>query len=608
MIKKAGQSLSGAKRKDRKWYSVVLFIISVIVYANTIFNGYTLDDRAVITHNNFVKKGITGVPDILSSPSLKGFSERPTYDTSAVNDIYRPVSMVMFAVAQSIFGSSPVHDHVLNVFFFAGCVLLFFRFTIRVFDYRNTAVAFAAALLFAVHPVHTEVVANIKSRDELLCFFLAFNSLLLFQRYMSTGFTFILPAAAYCYCISLLAKETSISFIAILPLICIWYTPAHRKRGLFIAIAATAAASVYLYMRYSVLNAHNANHPELIDFIENPLSGAPSLSAHIATSLLIMGNYIQLLFWPYPLCSDYTFATIPFTDFSNVYVWLSLAAYVALAVIGVHRLISKPRDPIALGIIFFLVTILLFSNLFFFIGSMMAERFLFFPSAGFCIIMASLLGRFIDKQGDTQILWLFLVPVALLLATITVRRNRNWKDNYTLFRTDVEKNPGNARLWHSLGYELTTTQMATALTPGERNGLIVEGIDCYHKSLAIYPVQSKVHADLGNLFMLKQQYDSAEIHLKEALRIKPNDPVYTSALGGVYFVQGQYRKTLSLCKQALLKAPGNTALLNNIGLCYLQMGVYDSALLVSERVLQLEPGNILAKNNVATANKMYSKP
>jgi len=589
---------------DRKWYALVVFIVAIAVYANTLTNGYVLDDMGVITQNTFVQKGFAGIPEILTTPSLRGFSERPVFDMAPSNDIYRPASLVMFAAEHQLLGGKPAVGHFFNVLLFGCCSLLLFFFIDMVLEYKNSAIVLAAALLFAVHPIHTEVVANIKSRDELLCFFFAFSAILLYHRYVMKGALSFLIAASLCYFLSLMSKESSISFVAIAPLFLFFYADGNRKRAVITILSLATAAAAYLFIRYYILSKYNANHSDLIDFMENPLVGAPGVASRIATALLVLGYYVWHLFVPLNLSCDYTFASIPFASFSDPAVWLSITIYVSLVGIAIYRLLTRQRDPYAFGILFFLLSIAIFSNLAFFTGALMADRFLFFPSVGFCLAIAVLSDKLLKGRGKNDLRLPALLLAIICFAGITIIRNTDWKDNYTLITTDSDKYPDNARLQHSRGYLLVTTQLPAAPTTDTRREIVIRSFDCYRRSLAIYPLQCKVHTDIANLFSQLGLYDSAEAHIRQALVLRPGDPVITSLLGGVYFAQGQYAKTLILCRASLQKAHNNTAVLNNMGICYLQMKLYDSAAYISKQVLQLEPGNKLAQTNLAVADSL----
>ncbi|MCW3123978.1 MAG: tetratricopeptide repeat protein, partial [Flavipsychrobacter sp.] len=207
---------------------IILTLIAGLVYANTLSNDYVMDDVMMITENRLVKEGIKGIPELLTTHHLEGFG------ANKVSDYYRPLSLVMFAIEYQFFGLNAAEGHFFNIVFFAACVVLLFLFLNKLFDGRKLLVAFVAALLFAVHPVHTEVVANIKSRDELMCFFFAFLALNLFIDYVKQGRLYQLITGIFLLLLSVLSKETVVTFLAILPLIFFFYKNENKQRSILI--------------------------------------------------------------------------------------------------------------------------------------------------------------------------------------------------------------------------------------------------------------------------------------------------------------------------------------------------------------------------------------
>ena len=153
----------------------ILVIFSLLLYSNTIGFEYVLDDGIVTTKNRFVQAGWAGIYDIFTHGYLYGFN-------GMNNQSYRPIALATMAIEKAIFGNSPIISHFFNTLFFAFGVGLLFTFFTKIFQQKNKYLPFVAALLFAAHPIHTEVVANIKSRDELLafCFMLLSDAVCLF--------------------------------------------------------------------------------------------------------------------------------------------------------------------------------------------------------------------------------------------------------------------------------------------------------------------------------------------------------------------------------------------------------------------------------------------
>ena len=146
-------------------YALFLGILSFCVYANTLQNDYALDDWPIVQYNQIVNKGLSGIPEILVTPYWYG-----NLKNLAEIDEYRPLSLVSFAIEYQLFPGNPLPAHLINVLLFAFCVVLLFKALNHLLSEKSPTMAFITALLFSLHPIHTEVVANIKSRDELLCF------------------------------------------------------------------------------------------------------------------------------------------------------------------------------------------------------------------------------------------------------------------------------------------------------------------------------------------------------------------------------------------------------------------------------------------------------
>ena len=465
-------------------YMLFLSILSFCVYANTLPNGYAYDDEAAITTNVIVKKGISAIPELLSTPYHRG-----TYieysNKQATDNLYRPLSLIMFAVEYQIAGNTPAVGHFVNIVLYAGCVALLFLFVYRLFKKRQLFIAFIAALLFALHPIHTEVVANIKSRDELLCFFFGFLALNTFTKYIDTQRAGSLIRGLVFYFLSLLSKETSITFLAVIPFVFFFYRNEDRKRSVHIFLLSLLPAALYFSIRYSVLSAFYDSHATGVPFLDNMLTGAPSLASRLATAMLIQGNYLKLLFVPYPLICDYSYNAIPIVNFGNIWVLLTIIVYGAILFFGIYRLINKRFDPLTFGIFFFLITLSIFSNVLFLIGSDMGERFLFFPSAGFCIAVAFIMEQIVFRQAtgeippvkDKKILFM-LIPVGIIFIAITMNRNTEWKDSFTLFLADSKTAPNNCRIL----YFAANAEMAKVREEGTdtatKNDMLSDAIGC----------------------------------------------------------------------------------------------------------------------------------
>ncbi len=582
----------------------LLALASLLVYANTLKNDYAIDDFIVIKNNTIVTRGIAGIPEIFRTSYFKG-------NLVASFDYYRPLSLAMFAIEYQIFGPVPFEGHLINILLFAGCIILLFLFLKDLPGENKNFVAFICCLLFALHPVNTEVVANIKSRDQLLCFFFAFFSLNQFIKYVHSGKITRLIAGIFLFFLSLLSKETSLTFLAVFPLIFFFYINDNKKRSTTIIISAIIAASVYFTIRTIVLGSVNGGTNTGFSMLDNILTSAPGLHERLATEILVLGRYLQLLLFPHPLLSDYSYHTISFARFNNIKVIFSLLVYVALIITGAYRLLKKNKDPYAFAIVFYLISISVFSNLFFLIAGIMAERFLFFAAIGFCLIIALSIEKFTVAKSEKEprfkkyIISVFvLLPVIIFYAFLTINRNSQWYDNYTLYKADVKVAPDNCKLQYNLGTNLLISANALEQNDTIRKKQVELGINYLKKAISIYPALDLAYSEIANTYFHDVNYDSSEVYCKKALSLNPSDLVAMENLAAICFKSGRFEQSLELCRHTVNKYPDYARAYRNMGNCYMRLNSFDSAVYAYKASMSVEPSVSVTYERLAVAYKL----
>lgn len=589
---------TGANNSATKWnlltvMAIVLAVVAILVYWNTRNHGYVLDDVMVCSNNLLVKKGasLSNLYELMTTPHLLGYIKLS-------NDTYRPLSLVMFAIEQGWFGDGSTSHHVINILFFAGCVVAFFYFINDMLQQQKPIIAFIAAILFAVHPVHTEIVANIKSRDEILCFFFAFAALNLFTKYMRTANVAPLIWGAVCMLLSYLSKETVITFVAIVPLVYFLYINTDKKRAWVITGTTLAVTALFLIMRYVILSKYNSHHADQpINFIDNSLVKAPNAMSRLATEIYILGDYLKMMFIPYPLVCDHSFNSIPYVNFSNIGTILSIVIYLGMGGWAVWRLIQNKKDLYAFGIIFYLATISLFTNIFITLASTYAERFLFFCSAGTCLIIAVAIDQFILKNLSTEksMGTLFngkvlpiLAPLVLVYSYMTYARNADWADNITLYSADVDKLPNNTRLNYYMGSELQHLY-GNEPNPAEQQKINNKSIEYLRKSLAIYNDNVDAVAEIGAAYLRANLIDSSIFYLKRAIQLNPKQSNAMANLGTLYLNKNDYPLALYYYRSAFKLNPNNAVAAFNGGVCYYQLQKLDSAIIGFKNTIRIAP-------------------
>ena len=262
-----------------KWLPLILVAVALLVYSNTFKNGFVLDDNSAIQSNYIVQKGAKAIPEIFSTEYRAGY-------WVARGNLYRPVSLAVFACLWDISPNDPFPGHVLNCLLYALTAFFLFRFLVMLSGDRNGLFSFLVTLIYIVHPLHTEVVANIKSLDEILSLlFLLLTGILLmkYQRHNKKRMLLMFP---FTYMLALMSKESAITFLAVFPLL-IYFMPDSKKKHYLAALATTCfSAGIYLLIRNAVLNAQHGEPYHLL-LIDNSLVGAKDFMEKSASAFEI---------------------------------------------------------------------------------------------------------------------------------------------------------------------------------------------------------------------------------------------------------------------------------------------------------------------------------
>ncbi|MEL6922837.1 MAG: glycosyltransferase family 39 protein [Bacteroidota bacterium] len=480
--------------------ALVLFLSGVVLYISSVGFDYVLDDKMVISENNFVMKGIAGIRDILSTDGFQGyFGEQRNL---IVGGRYRPLSLVSFAVEHQFFGLNPKVSHFVNVLLYALTGVLLYRVLLLFSAFRQMypwwrSLAFVSSLLFVLHPLHTEVVANIKSRDEILCMLLSLATLYCSFRFVQREKIRWLVASAGIFFLALLAKENALTFLAVVPLALYYFTGTSgktpgvswKKNALSLSPLLFSAVA-YLLLRYRVMGYLLGTGQEITDLMNNPFYGMDT-SQRLATAMYTLGAYLKLLVFPHPLTHDYYPYQVPISEWTDLPVIISTLAYFTM---GIYALWSLPRKHLVVfSILFYLATLSIVSNIPFTVGTFMNERFLYMPSLGFCLILGWFICRQLpafteEAKGEFNLLSTALLAVFVIgFATKTWLRVPDWRNRSTLNAAAIKVSTNSARANCFMGVTLYEEQLLHETDPARRQQLIVDISYYIDRALAIYP-------------------------------------------------------------------------------------------------------------------------
>jgi tetratricopeptide (TPR) repeat protein len=494
---------------------LLIGFLGFLLYSNTLTHGFVLDDKIVITENQFTKQGVSGIRDIFTHDSMTGFFGK---DIKLVaGGRYRPLSMAIHAIEWELFGETPSVYHFINVVCYAFTGILLFFVLLQFFPNNEKSIfglAFIATAIFVAHPLHTEVVANVKSRDELLSILLALVSFGLVLKWLKSQKVGLLIVSALIFLLSLLSKESSVVFVGIVPLAIYTLMPKKTIKELVVATTPFFAMTlVYLAIRFMVIDSPNTEIAK--ELMNNPFLNASS-SEQYATIFLTLIYYLKLSFFPHPLTHDYYPTQIPIVGWDDSLVLLSVFLHLALFGFGIVGLLK--RNIWGFVILTYFGGLLLYSNLLFPIGTFMNERFLYVPTIAISVFLAwSLL-----KIKVTNIS-LGVVAVLLLLYSFkTVDRNFAWETDETLALTDIEVSSESAKCNMAAGLakiDLSKEERREA----KKKILLLDGVKYLQRSLEIYPSYFPPMILSGNAYSMLKDYKTAYSFYENCLKMNPGD-------------------------------------------------------------------------------------
>ncbi|MDH3648716.1 MAG: tetratricopeptide repeat protein [Saprospiraceae bacterium] len=502
----------------RKWIYLVLVGLCFGLYANTLGHQYALDDAIVITENDLVKKGWGGLIDIFTHDSFYGFFNEEGKDQLVTGGRYRPLTLAMFAMERTILGDQPFWGHLLNILWYSGCVsLLLLVLDLLLYpgfgQYKALLIASGCALLFSIHPVHTEVVANIKGRDEIVALSFSLLSTFAILKSPSSSAGKWTMLAAMSFLLALLAKEIAVSFLAVVPLMLYFFRKETFVGMLRKVTPLFLAFVVYMILRVSVvgLNLSGDAPQELMNnpFLKMEADTYTHMSLIEKAPMIIygLGKYLQLSFFPFPLTHDYYPRHIPILDWDSPKVLLSLGALSFLLATAFLNLMKSKKSVITFCILFFFTTIFLVSNILFPVGTNLSERFLFMPSAAVCLFIAISLYNLHLRSGRIPPV-IILVIFVLGCSYQTIARNTAWKNNYVLFTTDVHTSVGSAKVQNATGGELIAKAQETN-DEQTSHELLTRATTHLQQAIKIHPRYKNARLLLGNAYYYQKKYSEA---------------------------------------------------------------------------------------------------
>ncbi len=587
---------------DFKIQSIIIALLAFGFYCNTFNHEVALDDTGIIVQNDYVQEGFAGIPKILSSDAFESYYKQFNSGNVLSGGRYRPLSIVTFAIEQQFLGVNPplpdslkntqkgvaikaeqakklIPDmhirHFFNVIWYILSLIALLYFLRYVVFKNNYLMAFIATLIFTIHPLHTEVIANVKSRDEIMSLLFISLTFIFAFKYQEHKKPWMLFVGLLSYFLAFLSKEYAITLVVLIPLAFYLFNGYTISKSIMAVLPFLGVVAIYMVIRLQIVAPMNEDSEK--DLMNNPYAAATDIEK-IATEISTQLNYLKLLLFPHPLSADYSYNQIPYVDFANGKVWLSLLTHIGLVFAFFYFLIKRNILCFALG--FYLFNLMLICNIFFNIGATMGERLIYHSSVGFAIAVAYFLYKGAEKidfenKGKFVLLTL-LVALTGLCGYKTITRNQDWKNDIVLFFHDINVSPNSTLI--------NANVAATYINMSEREKDESKKIEDLHKGIAYINKELSInnthvsgYFNRGQAYLKLHQPDSAKYNMDMVLKLFPKYP----NMAEIYY---------------------------NIGVNYYLDKRYPEAIGIWKTVLKLQPDYILAQKSINTAILQMSQP
>ncbi len=618
--------------QNNKLITVLIALFCFLLYFNTLSYDYCGDDTILIKENKLVNHGLDHAAQLITKGTFYGYNQQ-NYGA------YRPLTMLSFAMEVQMFGLNPFMGHFINILLYIICGILLHRMLLQFFPSKHL-IALLVTLLFLSHPVHSEVVANIKSRDEIFAFLFSFLiPASLFIKHDRRDIK-LYVTGLFSFFIGLFAKESAVTML-IPAVFSLWFFGRKNSReiSLFYLLPTLLLTGVYLFIRNIFLDAP----PEEQLSITNTLFHTHSFTEKVGTILFIQLKNLEKLIFPLHLSWDYSYNQIPVTGLFSTPALFALVIFGSAAAYAVVKM--KSRTPTSYFIIFYGASVLLYTHLLVMLAPNMADRFLFIPALPVCALLILLLESGIEKtkqiRNKTAYLVIPVLAVTVLFSARTIARNPVWKNNEAMFRSGIKDSPDSYYVYQTLGQYLSAKadssdnsvekkalyteaesilEEGNIISPEVQDNWYLQGRCAYlagdfNKAEYAY-MQSIIRFDkpkkeaiynLAVLYKEEKKYDDAVKWLNKVNELEDNFMNSYSLLGEIYLYKNDFSRAQEALMKSLKENPNQENVLNNLGVSYFSMRDYSKAEEFFSQSVSLFPCSFNGLKNLAATYQSENK-
>ena len=469
--------------RTKTFHIICLILITFLVYSNTLKNEFVWDDTQFIVNNTFIKD-IHNLKQVFSKDYFT-YSGQKAWVHSG-QESFRPITTTSYFIDYYIWDNNPAGYHLTNLILYMFAVILAYKIAFLLFS--GWQFALITGLLFSLHPIHTEVVNAVCFRGDILAFIFALLSFLFYIKAKNKEkFLLYIVISSFFFMLALFSKES----VIIMPLIFIVYSKLYEKNNLKSKAIVLISISVLFFLaRIFILHAPGTRFISKINY-------SLTMSPYIMS--LMLKEHLRLLIIPLNLSTEHPLSS----NFSI----LDIATFIITGIILITTFHNKKNKPLTMGVIWIFVALIPVVNP---IVNVVAERYLFLASFGFCLILVAAIKPFLLKSRMKYLVLFICSLLCVVYGMRTFERNYDWKDDKTLWLKTIIDNPYSALGYYNLGCIFLSEEKYS------------NAENYYKKCIEINPAHEKAYCNLGLIEYNNNRLDNAEKYFKKSLEINPN--------------------------------------------------------------------------------------
>jgi len=564
-------------------------LLCLIVYYNSLSNGFVYDDLGSIVENKYIKQ-----PGRL----LASLFDQSYFQFAGLEASYRPLATLSYFLIYAVAELDPFYYHLASLILHTLNAILVYWLANFLLGHRLTAILMA--MMFACHPVLTEAVNCIDFNDDLLATFFYLLALIYYIRIKSVDIKSNILGYALSllfYILGLLSKEMAISLPAMVLLYDLVLSDAGRRAQNFKNLLSIVRQRKFFYIGYMTVGLAYLCIRFFV--LYNPRESLKASAGSLFERLIYLPNhifsFIKLTIYPGNLNADYVYSHP--SSFFEPSVLIGTAVVVAL--VGLSFLIRRHSKAAFFGIWWFLITLAPVYNLIE-IYHPLAERYLYLPIIGFCLVVPLAAHAAARRHFANPALanTMTLLPIALILviySAATITRNPVWRSNFTLWSKTVQSSPNSLVARGGLGMAYLN------------RGMPDEAAEQFKIAIQLYPADYKGYYNLGLVYHQKGNLKKALEYFSRSVNLKPDSPKAHYNLATIYLQQRAWDLAIRHYIKVNALDPEIVMAHYNLGMAYAMVGKLDAAIVEWKTVLQIEPHNAMAKKNIQKAKKMMNR-